>query len=118
MIEGSSIRKSKDFTFYGVTPLIGTDPEISLALKFIKKSGMQFIVQYHEFISPMRFDGSSTIELSTPYLSIKITGKKLDNVIDYIAEHRLVWIKEPDSDFMEIGEGETEIERIEIEEKE
>jgi hypothetical protein len=64
----------------------------------------------------MRFDGAAKITLSTPTLKIAITGKNLDNIIDYLAEHRLVWVKEPDSDFPQAGQGEAIIEKIEIEE--
>ena len=116
-ITDSRIRISKDFTFYGITQTKAGDAEISLALKIIKANGEQLVIQYHEFISPMRFDGVGLIHLSTPSLSIKIKGKNLDDIIDYLAEHRLVWIKEPDSDFMEVKEGEAEIETIEVSEK-
>lgn len=111
------IRPSKDFTFYGVTPTRSGEPEISLALKIIKATGEQLIIQYHELVSPMRFDGASRITLSTTTLKIAITGKHLDNIIDYLSEHRLVWIKEPDSDFFQTNEGEVVIEKIDIEEK-
>ena len=113
----SSIRPSDNFTFYGVTKTKGGDAEISLALKLIMENGSQYIVQYHEINSPMKYDGANTIELNTSTLSILITGKRLDNIIDYLAEHRLVWIKEPDSDFTEVDEAEPEIEKIEIKEK-
>jgi len=111
------IRISKDFTFYGITQTKSGSAEISLALKIIKETGEQLIVQYHEFMSPMRFDGATTIKLATPSLTIKIVGKNLTDIIDYLAEHRLVWITEPDSDFTQVKEGEVEIESIEIKEK-
>ena len=111
------IRISKDFTFYGVTQTKSGNPEISLALKIIKENGEQLIIQYHELMSPMRFDGATTIKLATPSLTIKIIGKNLTDILDYLAEHRLVWIKEPDSDFLQAKEDEVEIESIEIEEK-
>jgi len=104
------IRISKDFTFYGITQTKSGSAEISLALKIIKETGEQLIVQYHEFMSPMRFDGATTIKLATPSLTIKIVGKNLTDIIDYLAEHRLVWITEPDSDFTQVKEGEVEIE--------
>jgi hypothetical protein len=110
----SRIRISKDFTFYGITQTKGGDPEISLGLKIIKANGEQYIIQYHELISPIHYDGATTIKLLTPSISITITGKNLDDVIDYLAEHRLMWIKEPDSDFVEVKEGEVEISSIVI----
>ena len=112
----SSIRPSDNFTFYGITKTKGGDAEISLALKLIMENGSQLIIQYHELNSPMKYDGATTIELATTTLSITITGKRLDDIIDYLAEHRLVWIKEPDSDFTEIEEAEAEIEKIEVKE--
>ena len=116
-IKDKRVRISKDFTFYGVTVTKSGDPEISLALKIIKESGEQLIIQYHEMISPMRYDGAGLIEFSTPYLSVKIEGKNLGDIIDYLAEHRLVWIKEPDSDFIESKDKEAKVERIEVTEK-
>ena len=90
--------------------------EVSLALKLIMEDGSQLEIQYHEFVSPMKFDGATLIEISTPTLSIKINGKNLQSIFDYLMEHRLVWIKEPDSSMVETKEGEAEIEKIEIEE--
>ena len=85
----SSIRPSDNFTFYGVTKTKGGEAEISLALKLIMENGSQLIIQYHEINSPMKYDGATTIELNTSTLSITITGKRLDDIIDYLAEHRL-----------------------------
>ena len=107
----SRIRISKDFPFYGVTQTKSGHAEISLALKIIKANGEQLIIQYHELISPMRFNGADKIELSTSYLKITISGKNLGVLVDYLAEHRLVWIKEPDSDWVEVKEGEVEIDK-------
>ena len=111
------IRMSKDFTFYGITQTKSGDAEISLALKIIMASGEQLIVQYHELISPIRFNGVDEIKISTTTLSVIIKGKNLEKIIDYLAEHRLVWIKEPDSDFMKVKEGEVEVLGIEVKEK-
>lgn len=108
------IRVSKDFTFYGVTQTKSGEPEISLALKIILASGEQLIFQYHELISPMRYNGADKITLATTTMNIVITGMRLENIIDYLAEHRLVWIKEPDSDFVKVDAGETYVERIEV----
>lgn len=111
------IRLSEDFTFYGVTKTKNGEPEISLALKIIKANGEQFIIQYHELISPMKFDGANVIEISTLNLTVTIRGKNIAELIDYLAEHRLVWIKEPDSDFIEVEEGECEIEGINVKDR-
>lgn len=110
----SRVRISKDFTFYGVTQTKSGHAEISIALKMKMKDGSQLIIQYHELLSPMRYNGADKIELTTTGLTIVITGKNLEPIIDYLAEHRLVWIKEADSDFMQVEEGEVEIEEIEV----
>jgi len=111
----SRIRISKDFTFYGVTQTKAGEPEISISFKIIKADGRQLIIQYHELISPMEFDGANEIVLSTLNMKITIKGKNLSNIIDYLSEHRLMWIKEPDSDFVHVKEGEVEVESITIE---
>ncbi len=111
------IRPSENFTCFGVTKTKAGDAEISLALKIIMEDGKQYIIQYHEINSPMKYDGATTIKLNTPSVTITITGKRMDDIIDYLAEHRLVWIKEPDSDFTQTEENEPEIEKIIIEEK-
>lgn len=111
------IRISKDFTFYGVTQTRAGEAEISIAFKIIKTNGEQYIIDYHELISPKYFDGAGKIKLNTPYLSIVIEGKNLGNLVDYFAEHRVVWLKEPDSDFLKVGEGEVDIESIEVVER-
>lgn len=109
------IRQSKDFAFYGVTKTQAGNPEISLALKLILKDGSQLLIQYHELNSPMKFDGSTQIELHTHSLNIVIRGARLEPLFDYLAEHRLMWVKEPDSDFVQVKEAEPRIERIEVE---
>ena len=116
-LSDTRIRISNDYTFYGVTKTKAGDAETSLALKIILESGEQLIVQYHEMVSPLRYDGATTIQISTPTISIKIEGKNLDDIIDYLAEHRLVWIKEPDSDFTQVKVGDVEIEKIEVKER-
>lgn len=87
----------------------------SLALKLILETGEQYAIQYHELTSPMRFNGSDVIRISTPYLSITIKGNRLEDIFDYLAEFRLVWIKEPDSDFMRADSNEPEVQQILVE---
>ena len=115
----SPIRPSTDFTFYGVTKTRSGHPENSIALKIITESGEQLLINYHEIISPTRCSPNfDKIKLSTLNLAISITGKNLADLLDYLAEHRVVWMKAPDSDFMKVEkEDEAEIESITIEEK-
>lgn len=109
------IRSSEDFTFFGITKTINGTPQQSLALKLILESGEQYAVQYHELTSPMRFNGADQIKISTPYLSITIKGRRLEDIFDYLAEFRIVWIKEPDSDFMQVESNEPQVEQIVVE---
>ena len=112
------VRDARNFTFFGVTKGIIQDAPISIAFKIILQNGEQHIFQYHELVSPMVFNGSSKIVLNTSSLSITIEGKKLNLILDYLSEHRLMWIKEPDSEFMQIAyEWEAEIDKIIIEER-
>lgn len=116
-IKPTVIRLSDNLKFYGITKSRSGDPETSLALKIFKASGKQLIIQYHEIISPMTYDGASLIEFSTPYISVEIKGKNLEPILDYLAEHRIVWIKEPDSDWVDEKEKEVIIQNIEIKER-
>ncbi|MEM8527987.1 MAG: hypothetical protein AAGG68_25320 [Bacteroidota bacterium] len=112
------VRDARNFTFFGVTKGIIHDAPISIAFKIILQNGEQHIFQYHEVVSPMVFNGSSKIVLNTSSLSITIEGKKLNLILDYLSEHRLMWLKEPDSEFMQTKyEWESEIDKIMIEER-
>lgn len=113
----AAIRPCDEYTFYGVTETRSGMPEISLALKLIHKDGRQLIIRYHEMAFPTEYNGLDEIQIhTTNSFIIKIKGSNLDDIIDYLAEHRLVWIKEPDSSFtiMEDKE-EVMIESIEVE---
>ena len=82
------------------------------------RNGEEYGFDYHELISPKFFNGSSKIVLQTSSMSITIEGKKLKLILDYLMEHRLMWIKEPDSEFMRLSyEWESEIDKITIEER-
>ena len=117
VVPEGKIRDSKDFAFYGVTKTQAGHAVLSLALKLILENGEQIIIQYHELQSPVRFRPADIITLNTPTLLVTLEGKNLESVLDYISEHRLVWIKEPDNSFGEEKEEEPTITRIKIEEK-
>ncbi len=93
------IRESKDSDFYGITKTRAGEAVLSLALKLILENGEQLIIQYHDLQSPIRFYPEDKITCSTPTLSLIIEGKNLEDILDYMSEHRLVWIKEPDNSF-------------------
>ena len=113
----AKIRNSKDYQFYGITKTNAGDATLSLALKLILENGEQLILQYHELQSPIRFKPADLITFSTPTLSVTIEGKKLESILDYISEHRLVWIKEPDNSFGQANDNEPQVTNIKIEEK-
>lgn len=72
-------------------------------------------IYYHDIISPLEYDGSGIIKISTPSIDIKITGKNLGVLFDFLFESRVAWIKEPDSSFVQPGEDQPEIESIKLE---
>ena len=111
------IRDSRDYQFYGITKTKAGDAVLSLALKLILEDGEQIIIQYHELQSPIRFKPADIITFSTSTLSVTIEGKNLEPILDYISEHRLVWIKEPDNSFGQGNDNEPEVTNIKIEEK-
>lgn len=86
-----------------------------LALKFITAQGEQKAIHYHDILSPMDYNGANKITLSTTRLSIIIQGKNLDDLFDHIIQHQVKWLKEPDTSFSDIAEGEVEITAIQFE---
>ena len=105
---------SEDYTYFGVTKTQSGGFENALAFKVKFKDGTQNIIQYHELISPFRFNGSDLIELATTTLSIKIKGKRLEPVLDHLAVHRLTWMKEHENTFPITLESEPAIESITV----
>lgn len=91
------IRRSRDFKFYGITQGRTGTPEQTLAIKITKSNGEQLVIEYSDLVSPKKYDGRDKLEISTLSIHITIEGKGLDKIIDYLAEHRLMWIKEPES---------------------
>lgn len=110
IIQSKRENPQEKYSYFKITR--SEDREISFLIKF--KDGKQKIIQYHDLVSPYDFDGNGLIELTTPTLSIKIIGKNLEKIFNYIRRFRLDWIKEPDSSLIEVKDGEPEIERIEI----
>lgn len=114
------IRKAKDRKCYGYTfdQRNGQHP-LSLAVDFFLKDGSRMGIFYMEIQSPilLSLGGANTpqsITLRTTGTEITIYGKRLSPIYEYLLEQRLVWLKEPDSSFVAIEEGEAEVERIEL----
>lgn len=108
---------SQDYTYFGVTKTQSGGIENALAFKIKFKDGSQNIIQYHELISPFKFNGSTEIELATNKISIKIIGSRLEPVLDHLAVHRLTWIKEHDATFPPSVTNEPVIESIIVDEE-
>ncbi len=98
----SGLKEKPKFRDYGsyaiVTPTKGQS-DISLALKIIKKNGEQIAIWYYEINSPIKLESPKKLEFSTPNLKISIQGENLQNLFDALLEHKVVWIKEPESEF-------------------
>jgi hypothetical protein len=108
------IRPSSDYPFYGVTKTVRGEPTLSMALKIILKDGRQFAFNYHELVSPIEYDGASEISIQTLSKTITIEGRNLEQLFDYILEHRLVWMKEPDSSLVIANDNEVQISAISV----
>ncbi len=79
--------------------------------------GNSAAIYYHDFVSPLEYDGKELIEIKIPAATISITGRNLGLLFDYLFENRVAWIKEPDSSFIDVTEDQPDIEKIKIEHK-
>ena len=86
-----------------------------LALKITNSIGEQRAIHYHDLVSPMDYNGENQITLLTPRIKIAIYGQNLDDLFDYIIQHRVKWIKEPQESFQQVREKEAEIIEIRFE---
>lgn len=78
-----------------------TDKESSMAvaIKFVSANGEQKAVHYHDIVSPIEYDGNSRITLLTQRITVIIEGRSLDDLFDYIIQHRVKWVEEPQGSF-------------------
>lgn len=118
-LEDNRIRPSNDYPnsdnpVYGITKTLRGEPTLSMALKIILKNGRQLAFNYHELVSPIEYDGASQIIIQTLTKTIKIEGRNLETLFDYILEHRLVWMKEPDASLVPINDNEVQIRSIAV----
>lgn len=116
--EENRIRPSNDYPnddpIYGITKTVRGEPTLSMALKIIQKDGRQYAFNYHELVSPIEYDGASEIIIQTLSKTIKIEGRNLETLFDYILEHRLVWMKEPDASLVPANDNEVQISSIAV----
>lgn len=109
----TSVMKSR-----GSSPYYGlTDREISMAvaLKFVLANGEQKAIHYHDIVSPIEYDGNSRITLLTQRITVIIEGRYLDDLFDYIIQHRVKWVGEAQGSFPVIEEGKLEVREIRFE---
>src|SRR5690554_5776577 len=64
---------NEDFEFYGTAHSQGT----VLGFRVLFANGKIAVIQYHDLVSPLVFDGAGVIELNTPHVILKITGRNL-----------------------------------------
>ena len=87
-----------------------------IALKFITSLGEQKAIHYHDIISPMDYNGDSEIRLMTTRVTVIIKGRNLDSLFDYIIQHQVKWIREPENSFQHgLKEDDLEITSIRFE---
>jgi len=99
----------------GNNPFYGLAHErdgMAVALKFTTALGEQKAVHYHDLVSPMEYNGDTEIQLCTTRIQVIIVGKNLQQLFDNIIQHRVVWIKEPDSSFTDVKDGDVEVSSI------
>jgi hypothetical protein len=109
-----SILKSR-----GKSPFYGVSDERTgnvLALKLVSSVGLQRAIHYHDIVSPMDFNGETEITLFTSSLKIIINGHNLEKLFDYIIQHRVMWLKEPQDSFSGVEDNDVEISSIRFEE--
>lgn len=87
---------------------------MSLALDIITDDGNSIGLQYHLISSLIRFNTSGEINFSTSEYQIKIEGRNLRPIYEYLLEHRLVWIQAALSEWEEYAEDETVINSITV----
>lgn len=80
-----------------------------VGLRVLFADGRVAFVQYHDLVSPLTFDGAGEIELRTPAMSLKISGRNLAALFDHLCSHRVAWVREPEGSFFQSAEGQAEI---------
>ena len=110
--DDNRIRQSIDKKpFYGY---VGNRKEMSLAIDITTDSGDSIGLQYHLISSIIRFNASGIISFNADGNQIKIEGRNLRPIYEYLLEHRLVWITGKTSDLEQFPEDMTVIDSIEI----
>jgi hypothetical protein len=111
----SGIRLAIDRTFYGFTPNEKNGmSSMSLALDVITDDGNSIGLQYHLISSFIDFDISGVISFEANGFKVKIEGKNLRPVYEYLLEHRLVWIEGKTSEWEDFPEDETVISSVTV----
>ena len=93
----SAIKTLGNNPFYG---LAHERDGMAVAFKIVTALGEQKAIHYHDLVSPIEYNGDTEIQLCTTRIQVKIIGKNLEQLFDNIIQHRVIWIKEPDSSFI------------------
>lgn len=109
----SSIKVRGNSPYYGITD---KESNMAVAIKFVAANGEQKAIHYHDIVSPIEYDGNSRIVLLTPRISILILGQNLNDLFDYIIQHRVQWIEEPQESFGALGNESLKVSEIRFEE--
>ena len=101
--------------FYGYTASEkGGMASMSLAIDIITDDGNSIGLQYHMISSLITFNTSGTISFEANEHEVKIEGRNLRPIYEYLLEHRLVWIQAALSEWEEFDKDETVVESITI----
>lgn len=108
----NQIRNSIDKKpFYGYVP---EKKEMSLAIDITTNDGNNIGLEYHKISSWFNFNQSGTISFQADRHEIKIEGRNLQPIYEYLLEHRLVWIAGKLNEMEKFPENETVIDSITV----
>jgi hypothetical protein len=110
----AQVPHQKEYEFFG----LAHSQASTIGFKIMFAGGNIAAIQYHDIISPLEYDVQGLITIRTLSVNITIKGKNVQELFDYLFENRVVWMKEPDSSFTQVPDGQPEIETIKLEIKE
>ena len=115
--DSSTGLETEDYTCFGLS---NQDTRV-LSLKALFPDGAIALIQYSRMMSPIKYNGKNEITIETPTLWMRIEGRKLVPLIDFLAQQRLAWIRSSSlhspSDAIMMSKDEPEIIAIQIKSK-
>ena len=100
--------ETENYTCFGIMP----ENSRSQSLKVKFGNGAMLLIQYGRIMSPITFNGTNQIKLSTGTLQMVIQGSNLVPLMDFLGTQRLAWMQsnavdgETDALFMQGSEPE------------